>query len=74
MILFVRNIDGDLRAVRKDYEENVEAPRTKYSGQIARAMFKVYGASTYPDATFTLRISYFRHDERHCSAATLVRQ
>jgi hypothetical protein len=58
MIAFVRSIDGDLRAVRKDYEENVEAPRSKYSGQLARAMFKVYGASTYPDATFTLRISY----------------
>jgi hypothetical protein len=31
---------------------------TKYSGQIAQLMFKLYGASTYPDATFTLRISY----------------
>ena len=58
MIAFVRRIDDDLRAARKDYEENVEAPIAKYSGQIAQAMFKVYGTSTYPDATFTLRISY----------------
>ena len=77
MILFVRNIDGDLRAVRKDYEENVEAPRTKYSGQIARAMFKLYGASTYPDATFTLRISYgtvagYRDDGKHVDPVTRI--
>ena len=58
MILFVRNIDRDLRAVRKDYEENVEAPKTRYSGEIARAMFNLYGTATYPDATFTLRFSY----------------
>ena len=77
MILFVRNIDGDLRAVRKDYEENVDASRTKYSGQIARAMFKLYGASTYPDATFTLRISYgtvagYRDDGKHVDPVTRI--
>ena len=58
MIVLARAIDPDLRAVRKDYEDNVDAPLTKYSGQVAEAMFKVYGTSTYPDATFTLRISY----------------
>jgi hypothetical protein len=25
---------------------------------VAQAMFKLYGTSTYPDATFTLRLSY----------------
>ncbi|HXW25380.1 MAG TPA: S46 family peptidase [Xanthobacteraceae bacterium] len=58
MIVFVRSIDPDLRALRKDYVDNVEAPLTKYSGQIATATFKLYGTSTYPDATFTLRLSY----------------
>jgi Peptidase S46 len=58
MILLARALDGDLRAQRKDYEDNVEAPLTKYSGEIAAASFKVYGTSTYPDATFTLRLSY----------------
>ncbi|MBV8824043.1 MAG: S46 family peptidase [Bradyrhizobiaceae bacterium] len=58
MILLARELDGDLRALRKDYEDNVEAPLTKYSGEIAAASFKVYGTSTYPDATFTLRLSY----------------
>jgi hypothetical protein len=77
MIVFVRSIDGDLRAVRKDYEENVEAPRSKYSGQLARTMFKVYGASTYPDATFTLRISYgavagYRDDGKQVDPITRI--
>jgi hypothetical protein len=58
MIAVVRALDPDLRALRKDYEDNVEAPLTKYSGQIASATFKLYGTSTYPDATFTLRLSY----------------
>ena len=58
MIAFARNIDPDLRAVRQRYENDVAAQLTKYSGQIANAMFKIHGTSTYPDATFTLRISY----------------
>src|SRR5439155_25291617 len=58
MIALLRTIDPDLRATRKDFEDTFEAPMTKYSGQVAQAMFKLYGASTYPDATFTLRISY----------------
>jgi hypothetical protein len=36
----------------------VDAVLTKASGKIAQAKFKLYGTSTYPDATFTLRISY----------------
>ena len=58
MIVLARTIDPDARAVRKDNDDNVDAPMTKYSGQIAQLMFKLYGTSTYPDATFTLRISY----------------
>jgi hypothetical protein len=58
MLAFVREIDPDLRAVRKNHDDNVAAPLAKYSGQIARARFQVYGTSIYPDATFTLRISY----------------
>lgn len=58
MIAFARAIDPDLRALRKESEDDYDAPLTKYTGQIADAMFKVYGTSTYPDATFTLRISY----------------
>jgi hypothetical protein len=58
MIAFARALDPDFRAARKDFEDNVEAPMSKFAGQIASARFKVYGASSYPDATFTLRISF----------------
>jgi hypothetical protein len=58
MIVFARTIDPDLRAVRKEHEDTIDAPLTKASTQVAQAMFKLYGTSTYPDATFTLRLSY----------------
>jgi hypothetical protein len=58
MIRFFRAIDPDLRAVRKEREDGRDAALTKYSSQIAQARFRIEGASTYPDATFTLRLSY----------------
>jgi hypothetical protein len=58
MILFAKLVDAPARAIRKDYEDNVGAPLTKNSGLLAQARFKLYGASVYPDATFTLRLSY----------------
>jgi hypothetical protein len=58
MIQLARLLDPDARAVRKDYEDNVEAVFEKNYGLIAQARFKLYGTSVYPDATFTLRISY----------------
>jgi hypothetical protein len=58
MIVFARRIDGDTRALRKEFEDTVNAPMARYSAQIAAAMFKIYGTSIYPDATFTLRLSY----------------
>ena len=58
MILFAKLVDPPARAIRKDYEDNVSAPLTKNSGLLAQARFKLYGASVYPDATFTLRLSY----------------
>jgi hypothetical protein len=58
MIVLVRGLDGDMRVLRKDFEDKVKAPLTKSSSQISKARFKVYGTSAYPDATFTLRLSY----------------
>jgi hypothetical protein len=58
MILFAKLVDAEARAVRKDFEENVDAPLTKNSGLLAQARFKLYGTSVDPDATFTLRLSY----------------
>src|SRR6266705_1153037 len=58
MIKLARSIDPESRAVRKRYEDEVTAvERTNY-GKIARALFELKGTSIYPDATFTLRLSY----------------
>jgi Peptidase S46 len=58
MILLARGIDADARAVRKQYEDEVEAPIAAAAARIAAARFKAYGTNVYPDATFTLRINY----------------
>jgi hypothetical protein len=55
---FARKLDAPARAVRSDYENNVQAVLTKNSALIAKARFALDGKSDYPDATFTLRLSY----------------
>jgi V8-like Glu-specific endopeptidase len=51
-------IDGQARALRKQYEHDVEAVVQKNTELIAQARFAKDGTSTYPDATFSLRLSY----------------
>jgi hypothetical protein len=58
MLDFARRMDAAGRAVRATYENDVKAVVTKNSGLIAKAKFALEGTSTYPDATFTLRLSY----------------
>jgi len=58
MIKLALALDKDARALRKRYEDDVEAPRTRGEEMIADARFKVYGTDTYPDATFTLRVTF----------------
>jgi hypothetical protein len=58
MIRLALTIDDDARALRKRYEEEVEAPRTRGEEMIADARFRVLGTDTYPDATFTLRVTF----------------
>jgi hypothetical protein len=60
MIRFVLRIDDAARSVRKTFEEHVEGPTDRASERIAKARFAVYGTSVYPDATFSLRLSYGR--------------
>src|SRR5580658_8192422 len=55
---FVRKLDVPARAVRTDFENSVEAVITRNSTLIAKARFALEGRSNYPDATFTLRLSY----------------
>ena len=85
MIVLVRSIDGEARAIRKRYEDEVEAPIASAGQRIAAARFKAYGTHTYPDATFSPRLNYgtvqgwtengspvepFTHLERAFSRAT----
>ena len=58
MIELARSIDKEAREARKRYEDEViSVERTSY-GKIARALFDTEGTKLYPDATFTLRLSY----------------
>jgi hypothetical protein len=58
MIGLARAVDADARALRKRYEDEVEAPIAAAAARIAAARFKAYGTNVYPDATFTPRLNY----------------
>jgi hypothetical protein len=58
MIQLAALVDPDARAIRKHYEENIEAVVRKNSELVAKAKFEVYGTGIYPDATSSLRLSY----------------
>ena len=58
MIRLMKAVDGEARAVRKRLEEEVDAPIEAAQARIAKARFAVYGDKVYPDATFSLRLSY----------------
>lgn len=60
MIVLARILDGPARRFRKEFEDRIEAVLVSSAGQIALARFAVYGANEYPDATFTLRLSFAR--------------
>ena len=57
MIDLARLIDGPAREARKIYDGQEEIKKQAYS-EIAKARFAIEGTSKYPDATFTLRLSY----------------
>jgi hypothetical protein len=58
MIEIAKLVDERSRAIRKSYEDNVEAITRVASEKVAKARFAALGTSVYPDATFTLRLSY----------------
>ncbi len=58
LIQLVRSLDDENRALRKRYEEEVDAREKSAYAKIAAAKFAKYGEDQYPDATFTLRLSY----------------
>jgi hypothetical protein len=58
MIVYARNLDARQRQLQKQYDDRYDAPVTAAQAKLSAARFKAYGNSIYPDATFTLRISY----------------
>jgi hypothetical protein len=58
MIVVARLIDPKAREARKRYESEVTGVERSNYAKIARALFDTEGTKLYPDATFTLRLSY----------------
>jgi Peptidase S46 len=58
MFDLARLVDEKSRALRKRFETEVDEPKRQAHAALAKARFAMDGANTYPDATFTLRLSY----------------
>jgi hypothetical protein len=74
MLDLARLVDAPAREARKTYDAQEEIKKQAYS-EIAKARFAIEGTSKYPDATFTLRLSYgtvrgYEHDGKQIPAFT----
>jgi hypothetical protein len=57
-IVLARTLDPMRREFVKWMQDNVQSVDQRAGEALGKARFAVYGRSTYPDATFTLRLSY----------------
>jgi hypothetical protein len=58
MIQLARSIDKEAREANRRYTTEVQAVERANYAKIARALFETEGERIYPDATFTLRLSF----------------
>jgi hypothetical protein len=58
LIQLAKELDPESRSLRKRFEDTVESAERDGYNKIAAAQFAVNGENQYPDATFTLRLSY----------------
>jgi len=58
LLVFAKKLDPAARAVRKKSEDTVDAVLKKSFELVGEARRVAYGTQGYPDATFTLRLSY----------------
>lgn len=58
LIEFVLRNDDAAQAVRAQWEATVSGPTARAAEKVAQARFAAFGDNQYPDATFSLRLSY----------------
>jgi len=58
LIRLMLRLEPQLREDEEWYKDNIESTLSAASEKIAKARFAVFGKTAYPDATFTLRLSY----------------
>jgi hypothetical protein len=58
LIVLASRLDPLQRAMVKQNDEEVKSVETSAGEKLGKARFLVYGKDAYPDATFTLRLSY----------------
>jgi len=58
LILWAKKLEPILHEMHDWYQDKVESVTSAAGEKLGAARFAVYGKSTYPDATFTLRLSY----------------
>lgn len=58
MIAFARRLVPIEREMDKQFDEQIQSVLAAAGEKIGKARFAVYGKTAYPDATFTLRLSY----------------
>ena len=54
--MLARKLDPARRELIKWQQDNIESVEQTAGEKIGKARFVAYGKSTYPDATFTLRL------------------
>ena len=58
MIRLAAGVDADSRVLYQRMEDEVEGPTIRAREALAAARFETLGTDVYPDATFTLRLTY----------------
>lgn len=58
MIAYARALDANARRLKAIYDEKIDGPLTSARARLADARFAAYGDKVYPDATFSLRITF----------------
>jgi hypothetical protein len=58
MVVLARKLDPIRRELIKWTEDNVDSVVQRAGEQLGKARFAAFGRTSYPDATFTLRLSY----------------